>query len=116
VVGSSTSWTKRTPSLVPFGILALLSALIAVPAFLMMRVLERGLVLPAFSILLFAEAAIAAIVARSIHVPSNSKNVTLWDISGAFTMMGCAAATFSKPGQAALLFEQLFEQHPDTLP
>ena len=38
--------------------------LIAAPAFLMIRLLEPELVLPAFSMLLFTEAAIAAIVAR----------------------------------------------------
>jgi hypothetical protein len=80
--------------------------LIAAPAFLMM--LEPELVLPAFSILLFSDA-IAAIVARR-----NSENVTLWDIAGAFTMMGCAAAIFSEPDQVALFFEQPVEQRPDT--
>jgi len=115
MIASNTSWIKRNvPSLESFGILALLSVLIAVPAFLMIRVLEPGLVLPAFSILLFAEAAIAAIVARSIHVHRNSESVTLWDIAGAFTMMGCAAAIFSEPDQAAQFFEQSVEQHQDT--
>jgi len=42
----------------------------------MIRWLEPELVLPAFSILLFADAVIAAIVARM-----NSENVTLWDIA-----------------------------------
>ena len=109
------SWIKRNvPSLESFGMLALLSVLVAAPAFLMIRLLERGFVLPAFSILLFSDAAIAAIVARAIHTPRNSQNVTLWDIAGAFTMMGCAAAIFSEPDQVVRLFEQLFEQHPDT--
>ena len=104
------SWIKRNvPSLESLGTLALLSVLIAAPAFLMIRVLEPGLVLPAFTILLFSDAAIAAIVARI-----NSENVTLWDIAGAFTMMGCAAAIFSEPDQAAQFFEQPVEQHPDT--
>ena len=114
MIASDASWMKRNaPSGEPFGILALLSVLIAVPAFLMIGMLEPGLVLPAFSMLLFAEAAIAAIVARSIHVHRNSENITLWDIAGAFTMMGCAAAIFSEPDQAAQFFEQPIEQHPD---
>jgi predicted permease len=114
MIASDASWMKRNaPSQEPFGILALLSVLIAVPAFLMIGVLEPGLVLPAFSMLLFAEAAIAAIVARSIHVHRNSEKVTLWDIAGAFTMMGCAAAIFSEPDQAAQFFEQPFERRPD---
>ena len=114
MIASNTSWIRRNaPSREPFGILALLSVLIAVPAFLMIGVLEPGLVLPAFSMLLFAEAAIAAIVARSIHVHRNSENITLWDIAGAFTLMGCAAAIFSEPDRAAQFFEQPIEQHPD---
>ena len=80
----------------------------------MIRVLEPGLVLPAFSIFLFAEAAIAAIVASSIHAHKNSDNLTVWDIAGAFTMMGCASAIFSEPDQVAQFFEQPVEQHPDT--
>jgi len=59
----------------------------------------------------FADAVIAAIVARM-----NSENVTLWDIAGAFTMMGCAATIFSEPDQVALFFEQPAEQRPDTPP
>ena len=109
MIASNASWIKRyAPSRESFGILALLSVLIATPAFLMIRLLEPGLVLPAFSILLFSDAAIAAIVARR-----NPENIMLWDIAGAFTMMGCAAAIFSEPDQVALFFEQPVEQHPD---
>src|SRR2546421_6070857 len=114
MIASNARWIMRNvPSLKSFGILALLSVLIAAPAFLMIRLLEPGFVLPAFSILLFSDAAVAAIVARAIHIRINSENVTLWDIAGAFTMMGCAAAIFSEPDQVVRFFEQLFEQHPD---
>ena len=114
MIVSNARWIKRNvPSLKSFGILALLSALIAAPAFLMIHLLEPGFALPAFSILLFSDAAVAAIVARAIHIRINSENVTLWDIAGAFTMMGCAAAIFSEPDQVVRFFEQLFEQHPD---
>jgi hypothetical protein len=114
MVASNTNWTTRNPpSPEPLGILALLSVVNAVPALLMIGVLEPGLVLPAFSILLFAEAAVAAIAARLTHVHRNSESVTLWDIAGAFTIMGCAAAIFSEPDQVAQFFEQPVEQHPD---
>jgi hypothetical protein len=83
--------------------------LFAVPAFLMIRLLEPELVLPAFSILLFSDAAIVAIVAS--RNSENVENVTLWDIAGAFTMMGCAAAIFSEPDQVAQFFEPPVEQH-----
>jgi 4-amino-4-deoxy-L-arabinose transferase-like glycosyltransferase len=115
VIASNARWIKRNvPSLESIGILTLLSVLIVAPAFLMIRSLEPGFVPPAFSILLFSYAAIAYIVARAIRARRNSENVTLWDIAGAFTMMGCAAAIFSEPDQAAQFFEQPVEQHPDT--
>jgi hypothetical protein len=110
MTASNASWiTKNAPSLESSCILALLSMLIAAPAFLMIHLLEPELVLPAFSILLFSDAAIAAIVGRI-----NSENVALWDIAGAFTMIGCAAAIFSEPDQVAVFFERPVEQHPDT--
>ena len=115
LIASNARWIKRNvPSLESIGILTLLSVLIVVPAFLMIRLLEPGFVLPAFSILLFSDAAIAAILATAIHARKNSENVTLWDIAGAFTMMGCAAAIFSEPDQVVGLFEQLVEQRPHT--
>jgi hypothetical protein len=110
MIASNASWTKRNAAWrQSFCILTLLSVLIAAPAFVMIRLLEPELVLPALSILLFSDAAIAAIVARR-----NSANVMLWDIAGAFTMLGCAAAIFSEPDQVALFFEQLPEPQPDT--
>lgn len=87
--------------------LALLSMLIAAPALLMIHLLESELVLPALSILLFSGAMIAALLARTDSENVTLENVTLWDIAGAFTMMGCAAAIFSEPDQVALFFEPL---------
>ena len=114
MISSNPHWIKRNaPSLESFCILALLSTLIAAPAFLI-RLLEPGFILPALSILLFSLAAISAILAVSIHANSNSKNVTLWDIAGAFTMIGCAAAIFSEPDQVVRFFEQLVEQRTHT--
>jgi 4-amino-4-deoxy-L-arabinose transferase-like glycosyltransferase len=115
MIASDARWIKRNvPSLESIGILTLLSVLIAAPALLMIRSLEPGFVPPAFSILLFSYAAIAAIVARAIRPRRNSENVTLWDIAGAFTMMGCAAAIFSETDQVVRPFEQLVERHPHT--
>src|SRR6266480_3155461 len=53
MIASNASWIKKSgPSQESFCILPLLSMLIAAPAFLMIRLLEPELVLPAFSILL----------------------------------------------------------------
>src|SRR5207237_4916032 len=108
MIASNARWIMRNvPSLKSFGILALLSVLIAAPAFLMIRLLEPGFVLPAFSILLFSDAAVAAIVARAIHIRITSENVTLWDIAVAFTMMVCASASFSETYQVVQFFERV---------
>jgi hypothetical protein len=85
--------------------------LMAVPAFLLIRLLEPGPVLPAFSILLFPNAAVTAILARAIQARRNSEDATLWDIAGALIMMGCAAAIFGEPDQAPQFFGRPVEQH-----
>ena len=94
MIAFNPGWIKRNvPSLQTFCMLALLSMLIAAPAFLMIRLLEPRLILPALSIVLFSHAAIAAILAVSIRADRNSKNVTLWDIAGAFTLIYEFSAT-----------------------
>lgn len=84
----------------------LFGLLTALPAVLALHLLEPELVLPAFSLLLFAEAAFAVIAARLIDVPDNADNVTLWDLAGGFTLIGCAAAVFGEPDQAVLLLTE----------
>jgi predicted permease len=113
----SPNWIMRNaPSLEPFGLFALFCALTALPAVLMIRVVEPELVLPAFSILLFVEAAIAAFVARLISVRENAASVTMWDFAGAFTFIGCAATIFAEPDQAVLFLEEQAALRSDSGP
>lgn len=86
--------------------LTLFGLLTALPAVLALHLLEPELFLPAFSVLLFVEAGFAAIAARLIHLPDNADDITLWDLAGGFTLIGCAAAMFGEPDQAALFLEQ----------
>lgn len=86
--------------------LTLFGLLTALPAVLALHLLEPELVLPAFSLLLFAEAAFVMIAAHVIHVPNDADDITLWDLAGGFTLIGCAAAMFGEPDQAALFLEQ----------
>jgi hypothetical protein len=87
--------------------LTLFSLLTALPAVLAFHMLEPELVLPAFSALLFVEAAFAVIAARLIHIRNDADDdITLWDFAGGFTLIGCAAAVFGEPDQAALFLEQ----------
>lgn len=86
--------------------LTLFGLLTALPAVLAFHLLEPELVLPAFSVLLFVEAAFAVIAARLIHARNDTNDITLWDLAGGFTLIGCAAAVFGEPDQAALFLEQ----------
>ncbi|WP_027551702.1 hypothetical protein [Bradyrhizobium sp. Cp5.3] len=92
--------------------LTLFSLLTALPAVIALHMLEPELVLPAFSILLFAEAAFAAIAARLIGVPDDPEDITLWDVAGGFTLIGCAAAVFGEPDQAALFLVEQGGERP----
>ncbi|MEK9284103.1 MULTISPECIES: hypothetical protein [unclassified Bradyrhizobium] len=86
--------------------LMLFSLLTALPAVLALHLLEPELVLPAFSIVLFVEAAFAVIAARLMRAPDNAEGITLWDFAGGFILIGCAAAMLGEPDQAALFLEQ----------
>jgi hypothetical protein len=96
--------------------LTLFSFLTALPAMLAFHLLEPELVLPAFSALLFVEAAFAVIAARLIHVPDDADNITLWDLAGGFTLLGCAAAVFGEPDQAALFMTEQGGPRPASQP
>ena len=96
--------------------LTLFGLLTALPAVLALHLLEPELVLPAFSILLFIEAAFAVIAARLIHVPDDANGITLWDLAGGFTLIGCAAAMFGEPDQAALFLAEQGGPRPASPP
>jgi hypothetical protein len=96
--------------------LLLFGVLTALPIVLTVPWVEPALVLPALSLLLFVEAAIAAIAARVIRVRTSAANLTLWDFAGAFTFMGCAAAILGEPDQAALFFEEQVALRLDSRP
>src|SRR5882757_464779 len=97
---------RKAPSLEPFSMVVLFGVLTALPIVLAVRQVEPELVLPVLSLLLFVQAAMAAIVARVIHVRTSVAKLNLWDFSGAFTLKGCAAAILGEPDQAALFFEE----------
>lgn len=89
--------------------LAVLSFLLVLPAYLIVQSLEPDLVLPALSMLLFSGTAIAVVLACSFRVERRSQDLTLWDIAGGLAITGCAASILGEPEQAAQLFEYLFE-------
>src|SRR5206468_1519253 len=94
----------------------LFSLLTALPAVLALHLLEPELVLPAFSILLFAEATFAVIAAHLLRVPDKAQDITLWDLAGGFTLIGCAAAMFGEPDQAAMFLTEQGSPRPASRP
>jgi hypothetical protein len=96
--------------------LTLFSLLTALPAALAFHLLEPELVLPAFSVLLFVEAAFAVIAARLMRSPDSADDVTLWDLAGGFTLIGCAAAVLGEPDQAALFLTEQGGLRPSSRP
>ncbi len=114
MIASRASWTNRNaPWRDMFCIFGLLSILVAAPALLMILLLDSQLVLPALSILFFSDAMITALLAWTKSGNATLENVTLWDVAGALTMLGCAAAILGEPDQVALLFEQPVRLHLD---
>ncbi|OPY96491.1 hypothetical protein A5906_04365 [Bradyrhizobium sacchari] len=96
--------------------LTLFSLLTALPAVLALHLLEPEIVLPAFSVLLFVEAAFAVVAARLLHGPDSADDITLWDLAGGFTLIGCAAAVLGEPDQAALLLTEQGDLRPASRP
>ncbi|KQT27547.1 MULTISPECIES: hypothetical protein [Bradyrhizobium] len=96
--------------------LTLFSVLTALPAVLALHLLEPELVLPVFSLVLFAEAAFAVILARLIPIPDNADSITLLDLAGGFTLIGCAAAMFGEPDQAVLFLTEQGDPRPASRP
>ena len=96
------------------GLLWLMSIGVGLPAALIVLTLDSGLALTALSVLLFAAAAIAALLAFGFRTGRTTPRPNLWDVAGGLVLTGCAASFFGEPENAALLFEHLFERRAAT--
>lgn len=96
--------------------LTMFGLLTALPAVLALHLLEPELVLPAFSLVLFVEAAFAVILARLMPVPDTVDSISFWDLAGGFTLIGCAAAVFGEPDQAVLFLTEQGAPRPAARP
>jgi hypothetical protein len=65
------------------------------------------LVLPAFSLVSICVAGVAAFFAWWAAAERHTASLTPWDISGAFALIGCAAAILARPENVAQLFDRL---------
>jgi multisubunit Na+/H+ antiporter MnhB subunit len=96
------------------GLLWLTSIGVGAPAVLIVLALDPDLAFTALSVLLFAGAAIAALLAFGFRTEWTTPNPNLWDVAGGLVLTGCAASFFGEPENAALLFEHLFERRAAT--
>jgi hypothetical protein len=91
-------------SLGPNATLAAVAVAGSVPLLLIAALAPAGVVLPVFAVEAFVVAAVAAAVARLTSTPWGAPRVSLWDVCGAFTFIGCAAAMVSEPENLLKLF------------
>jgi hypothetical protein len=60
--------------------------------------------LPLISLLTLVIAAVIATIAWATGAPRQGRQVTAWDLAGAFTLIGCAAAMLTQNEQALEYF------------
>lgn len=103
-------WTPRslrdrgTAALSPHLALSVLVLLAAAPIVLVAALVPRVAVLPALSLAAIAIAMIAGAVAWWRQAKQHTATVTLWDVAGAFMLIGCAAAMMSQPENLLQVF------------
>jgi hypothetical protein len=89
--------SDRLEFLKPHVTLVALTVLAATPIIIAALLIPKPLILPALSLVAIGASGLTALAAWACRVRRSGDRVTLWDISGAFALIGCAAATLSKP-------------------
>lgn len=84
--------------------LIVLTLVATAPAVLLAAVLPPALLLPSLSLAALALAALAASIAWIVGASRRGDHVTLWDVAGALTLIGCAAAMLSNRESILALF------------
>ncbi len=95
--------------IVPHIRMARLVTLAATPILIASSLVPKGAVLPVVSLTAVALAAVVAFAAWGFGARRDGDTVTLWDIAGAFVLVGCAAAMLSGPENLL----QTFGRNPD---
>jgi len=71
--------------------------LAAAPLFVVAVFVPRALFLPSVALAALGAAATVAFIAWWSRARRHGQTITLWDIAGACTLIGCAAAMLSEP-------------------
>jgi hypothetical protein len=110
---SSRQWAygDTIASLGPRAIPAVLAVAAAGVVLLLPAHLRAPLVLPILSVASLAIAGFAALFAWWSGCERHSAQVTGWDVSGAFALIGCAAAMLSEPDSVLRALDQAMAGH-----
>jgi hypothetical protein len=103
-------WTPRglhgrgIAALTPYFLVSVLALLPAASFALVAALVPRAAVLPALSLVAIAIAVMAATAAWWRKANRDAATITLWDVAGAFMLIGFAAAIMSQPENLMQVF------------
>lgn len=104
-------WKRRLAELRrPVATLTTLTVALTVLVLLIVRMVGSELTMMALSLMFFASALLVATIAWFVKSRRNSRNLSLWDVAGAFVIIGISASVLADPEHAVELFEHLFER------
>ena len=81
-----------------------LGFLTAIPGFIIIWVMSAPVLLPAFGLAWLVNAGCASLLAWSVRFKRRTDYVNLWDIAGAYALIGFALGMISKPDDVLQLF------------
>jgi len=104
-------WKRRLAALRrPIATLTTLAIAMTVLILLVVRMIGSELTMMALSLMFFVSASLAATIAWFIKSRHNSRSLSLWDVAGAFVIIGISASVLADPEHAVELFDHLFER------
>ena len=83
--------------------LALLFLAVTTPSVALLLFIKASVILPALSLISLVVVTVIAVVAWATTTNRASTNITLWDVSGAYALVGFAAGMLSEPMQVVEL-------------
>lgn len=104
-------WKRRFAELRrPVATLTTLTVALTMLVLLVVRMVGSELTMMALSLMFFVSALLVATIAWFVRSRHNSRSLSLWDVAGAFVIIGISASVLADPEHAVELFEHLFER------
>lgn len=83
--------------------LAVLLLAVTAPSIAFLLFVKTSLILPSLSLMSLGLAGLVALAAWTTSATNEGRHITLWDISGAYALVGFAAGMLSEPMQVVEL-------------